>query len=53
MDDITNITESLGAALKQRGLTLALAESCTGGMAAAAVTEIAGSSAWFDRGFIT
>jgi nicotinamide-nucleotide amidase len=32
---------------------LALAESCTGGMVSQAVTSIAGSSAWFDRGFVT
>ncbi|NOT15503.1 MAG: nicotinamide-nucleotide amidohydrolase family protein [Methylotenera sp.] len=45
--------QSLGVALKQRGLMLALAESCTGGMAAQAITSVAGSSAWFDRGFVT
>lgn len=43
----------LGAALKARGCTLAVAESCTGGMVAQAITSIAGSSAWFDRGFVT
>ncbi len=47
------LAEELGAALKARGLMLALAESCTGGMVAEAVTSIAGSSAWFDRGFVT
>ncbi|WP_050928478.1 CinA family protein [Aestuariivita boseongensis] len=35
------------------GITIATAESCTGGMVAAALTEIAGSSAVFDRGFVT
>jgi nicotinamide-nucleotide amidase len=44
---------ALGAALKARGFMLALAESCTGGMVAQAVTSVAGSSAWFDRGFVT
>ena len=34
-------------------LILATAESCTGGMIAAACTDLAGSSAWFDRGFVT
>jgi nicotinamide-nucleotide amidase len=34
-------------------MMLATAESCTGGGVASAVTEIAGSSAWFDRGFVT
>ena len=40
-------------ALEERGLRLATAESCTGGMIAAAITDIAGSSAVFDRGFVT
>jgi len=39
--------------LKQRGLMLATAESCTGGMIAKTITDIAGSSAIFERGFIT
>jgi nicotinamide-nucleotide amidase len=37
----------------QKGLFLATAESCTGGMIAAACTDLAGSSAWFERGFVT
>ncbi|MDI1297739.1 CinA family protein [Methylotenera sp.] len=54
MDDaLSNLAAELGAALKARGYTLALAESCTGGMVAQAITSIAGSSAWFDRGFVT
>jgi len=52
-DALLNLSARLGAALKQRGWTLALAESCTGGMAAQCVTAIPGSSAWFERGFIT
>lgn len=47
------LTQSLGEALLAKGWMLALAESCTGGMVAAKVTEVAGSSAWFDRGFVT
>lgn len=43
----------VGAALRQAGWRLALAESCTGGWVAKAVTDIAGSSAWFERGFVT
>lgn len=39
--------------LKQRQWLLATAESCTGGLIAAACTELAGSSAWFERGFVT
>jgi nicotinamide-nucleotide amidase len=37
----------------ERSLFLATAESCTGGMIAAACTDLAGSSAWFERGFVT
>ncbi|AHM05179.1 Protein Implicated in DNA repair function with RecA and MutS [Roseibacterium elongatum DSM 19469] len=40
-------------ALKARGWMMATAESCTGGLIAGAITEVAGSSAVFDRGFIT
>jgi len=43
----------LGRALSARGLRVAAAESCTGGLVAAAITAIAGSSAWFERGFVT
>jgi nicotinamide-nucleotide amidase len=43
----------LGALLMARGLRLVTAESCTGGWVAKVVTDIAGSSAWFDRGFVT
>lgn len=44
---------ALGQLLGSLGLTVACAESCTGGLIARALTEIAGSSAWFDRGFVT
>ena len=40
-------------ALKQRGWCISTAESCTGGLIAGAITEVAGSSAVFDRGFVT
>jgi nicotinamide-nucleotide amidase len=53
MDSLTTLATELGVALKTRGFVLALAESCTGGMAAEAMTRVAGSSAWFDRGFVT
>ncbi|MEO6623245.1 MAG: CinA family protein [Burkholderiaceae bacterium] len=43
----------LADALLQRRWTLATAESCTGGMIAAACTDLAGSSQWFDRGLVT
>lgn len=39
--------------LREHGWMLATAESCTGGMIAAAITDVAGSSAVFDRGFVT
>ena len=45
--------EALAAACKARGLMLATAESCTGGLIAAACTSLAGSSDWFERGFVT
>jgi nicotinamide-nucleotide amidase len=45
--------ERLAAALRARGATLATAESCTGGLIAAACTDRAGSSEWFERGFVT
>ena len=43
----------VGGLLKSHGLMLATAESCTGGGVAQAITEVAGSSAWFERGFVT
>lgn len=43
----------LAAALLERGWKLATAESCTGGLIAASCTDLAGSSAWFERGFVT
>lgn len=43
----------LASALLAKGWQLAIAESCTGGMIAAACTDLAGSSAWFERGFVT
>ena len=45
--------ELLAAALRSRGWRIASAESCTGGLIAAACTALAGSSDWFDRGFVT
>jgi nicotinamide-nucleotide amidase len=47
------LAAQVGGALKSHGLMLVTAESCTGGGVAHAITEIGGSSAWFDRGFIT
>ena len=43
----------LVGAARDRGLALATAESCTGGLVAALLTEVPGSSAVLDRGFVT
>jgi nicotinamide-nucleotide amidase len=47
------LCEQLAQALRARGWMLAIAESCTGGMIAAACTDLSGSSNWFERGFVT
>ena len=47
------ILTQISAQLLTRGWMLATAESCTGGMIAAACTDLAGSSQWFERGFVT
>lgn len=43
----------LASLLLTRGWKIALAESCTGGLVCAALTELSGSSEWFERGYIT
>ncbi|MDD0841469.1 CinA family protein [Pseudomonas sp. Gutcm_11s] len=53
MDSITQLAEHLGAALQGLGAQVSTAESCTGGGIAEAITRIAGSSAWFEAGYIT
>ncbi|HUL94393.1 MAG TPA: CinA family protein [Usitatibacter sp.] len=50
---VTQLARSLAASCRRRGLVVATAESCTGGGVAEAITRVAGSSAWFDRGFVT
>jgi nicotinamide-nucleotide amidase len=52
-DPLITAATLLGGRLKARGLKLATAESCTGGWVAQAVTAVAGSSDWFERGFVT
>jgi len=52
-NDIIELAAQAGHALQAKGLLLATAESCTGGGVAYAVTEVAGSTGWFDCGFIT
>jgi nicotinamide-nucleotide amidase len=48
-----DLAERVGRALEARGAMAATAESCTGGWIAEAITMVPGSSAWFDRGFVT
>jgi len=51
--EVVALTTRLAGLLLQRHWMLATAESCTGGLVASACTELAGSSAWFERGFVT
>ena len=51
--DLIAQSESVAVPCRQRRLLLATAESCTGGWVAQVITHTAGSSAWFDRGFVT
>ena len=48
-----DLTKTLAEILLSRNWTVSLAESCTGGLVCAALTELAGSSEWFERGYIT
>ena len=52
-NELFKLAEGLGQSLKVNGYKITTAESCTGGWIAQAITEIPGSSAWFDRGFVT
>ncbi len=52
-DDLVTIAKTLGERVSGMGLSVATAESCTGGWVAKTLTDIPGSSAWFDRGFVT
>jgi len=51
--DLHAITQELARVLIKNHLHLSTAESCTGGMVAANITELAGSSEWFERGYVT
>jgi nicotinamide-nucleotide amidase len=52
-EDDETLESAVGRLLKERGATLALAESCTGGLLAKRLTDIAGSSAYFKEGLVT
>ncbi len=52
-DELVRHAAALGELLRRRGQMLAVAESCTGGLIAAAITAVPGSSQWFERGFVT
>jgi len=52
-DALTTLATLVGARLHAERMLLATAESCTGGWVAQALTAIAGSSGWFERGFVT
>ncbi|GHD95001.1 MULTISPECIES: nicotinamide-nucleotide amidase [Pseudocitrobacter] len=51
--ELFQLSEKVGQALKAQGATVTAAESCTGGWIAKTLTDVAGSSAWFERGFVT
>ncbi len=53
MQKLAKLSERVGTLLSDKGHILVTAESCTGGGIASAITDIAGSSAWFDCAFIT
>ncbi len=51
--ELIELAEQVGEQLSKRDLMLTTAESCTGGWVAQAITSVAGSSGWFERGFVT
>ncbi len=53
MMNAIDLTKTLAQILLSRNWTVSLAESCTGGLVCATLTELAGSSEWFERGYIT
>jgi nicotinamide-nucleotide amidase len=52
-NELFELAQQLGRLLKSKEKKIATAESCTGGWIAQTITEVSGSSAWFDRGFVT
>ena len=53
MDQISHLAAQLGAQLQACSAQVSTAESCTGGGIAEAITRVAGSSAWFEAGYVT
>ena len=53
MSELKELAQQVGEQLLQQHRLLAVAESCTGGWVAKCLTDIAGSSQWFDRGFVS
>ena len=53
MMNTTSLTKTLSEILLSKNWKISLAESCTGGLVCATLTELAGSSEWFERGYIT
>ena len=51
--NLQHLSDQVGHCLLEKQLWLATAESCTGGWISQSITDIAGSSQWFDRGFVT
>lgn len=51
--DLVTLAGNVGASLLAQSKTLAVAESCTGGWVAKVITDIQGSSGWFEEGFVT
>ena len=50
--EMHDTVEALGAFLRERGVRMATAESCTGGLTASTLTDVAGSSEWFEGGVV-
>lgn len=51
--ELLALSQQIGEALRREQATVTTAESCTGGWVAKVITDVAGSSAWFERGFVT